>query len=207
MANNTYRLRYLPLFYTDLEEKVTYIVVKLQNPQAANDLLDAKVVFEVIVLIERSPFELLFGVLGHNFSFSLTLKAGYELQGLPNNVFFRLCDILNLKAGKEGLTSSKFLQYVAKKIPTTYSGKKIQPHEVAIYKQRDVAEEDKIYFCGWRFYLDSDRDARNFDKTRKWLGGDAYNFCKKNNISSCWTDKDIKRKDYYTPQEYLSKHK
>lgn len=74
-----------------------------------------KVVFEVIVLIERSPFELLFGVLGHNFSFSLTLKAGYELQGLPDNVFFRLCDILNLKAGKEGLTSSKFLQYVAKK--------------------------------------------------------------------------------------------
>lgn len=58
MANNTYRLRYLPLFYTDLEEKVTYIVVKLQNPQAANDLLDAKVEFEAIVLIERSTFEL-----------------------------------------------------------------------------------------------------------------------------------------------------
>ena len=25
MANNSYRLRYLPLFYTDLEEKVAYI--------------------------------------------------------------------------------------------------------------------------------------------------------------------------------------
>lgn len=41
MANNSYRLRYLPLFYTDLEEKVTYIADKLRNPQAANDLLDA----------------------------------------------------------------------------------------------------------------------------------------------------------------------
>lgn len=41
MANNTYGLGYLSLFYTDLEEKVTYIVDKLQNPQAANDLLDA----------------------------------------------------------------------------------------------------------------------------------------------------------------------
>ena len=41
MANNTYGLRYLPLFYTDLEEKITYIAEKLQNPQAANDLLDA----------------------------------------------------------------------------------------------------------------------------------------------------------------------
>ena len=35
MANNSYRLRYLPLFYTDLEEKVTYIADKLRNPQAA----------------------------------------------------------------------------------------------------------------------------------------------------------------------------
>jgi toxin ParE1/3/4 len=41
MANNTYRLRYLPLFYTDLEEKIKYIADKLQNPQAANDLLAA----------------------------------------------------------------------------------------------------------------------------------------------------------------------
>lgn len=41
MANNTYRLRYLPLLYTDLEEKIIYIADKLQNPQAANDLLDA----------------------------------------------------------------------------------------------------------------------------------------------------------------------
>lgn len=36
MANNTYRLRYLPLFYTDLEKKVTYIAYNLK---AANDLL------------------------------------------------------------------------------------------------------------------------------------------------------------------------
>jgi hypothetical protein len=35
-----YRLRYLPLFYEDLDEKVTYILEKLKNPKAANDLLD-----------------------------------------------------------------------------------------------------------------------------------------------------------------------
>lgn len=33
-------MRYLPLFYEDLEEKVTYIAEKLKNPKAANDLLD-----------------------------------------------------------------------------------------------------------------------------------------------------------------------
>lgn len=35
-----YKLRYLPLFYEDLEQKVVYIAEKLQNPQAANDLID-----------------------------------------------------------------------------------------------------------------------------------------------------------------------
>ena len=41
MADTKYKLRYLPLFYEDLEQKVVYIAEKLQNPQAANELIDA----------------------------------------------------------------------------------------------------------------------------------------------------------------------
>ena len=40
MYDKRYRLRYLPLFYEDLDEKVTYIAEKLKNPKAASDLLD-----------------------------------------------------------------------------------------------------------------------------------------------------------------------
>lgn len=40
MLSKKYRLRYLPLFYEDLEDKVIYIAEKLKNPKAANDLLD-----------------------------------------------------------------------------------------------------------------------------------------------------------------------
>lgn len=40
MADSLYKLRYLPLFYKDLSDKITYISETLQNPQAANDLLD-----------------------------------------------------------------------------------------------------------------------------------------------------------------------
>ena len=39
MDNVKYELRYLPLFYEELEEKAVYIAEKLMNPQAANDLL------------------------------------------------------------------------------------------------------------------------------------------------------------------------
>lgn len=160
--------------------------------------------FEVIVLIEREPFELLFGVIGHNYSFILKLFRGYELESLPNEVFFKLCDILKLKPSKEGLTSFKFVRYVAERIPIHYSGRRIQPHEIAVYKQQNIPEKDKIYFCGWKFYTSEKRHARNFEKTRKWLGDEAYQFCIKHNISSCWTDNINKRKDYFSPQAYLN---
>ena len=40
MYGEKYRLRYLPLFYEDLDEKITYIAEELKNPKAASDLLD-----------------------------------------------------------------------------------------------------------------------------------------------------------------------
>lgn len=40
MGDTNYKLRYLPLFYRDLEEKIVYIAETLQNPKAANDLLN-----------------------------------------------------------------------------------------------------------------------------------------------------------------------
>lgn len=51
MSGNKYRLSYLPLFYEELDEKITYIAEKLKNPKAANDLLD-KV---EMAILERLP--------------------------------------------------------------------------------------------------------------------------------------------------------
>jgi toxin ParE1/3/4 len=51
MRNNRYSLRYLPKFYEELDETVTYIAEQLSNPRAANDLLD-----EVeTAILERLP--------------------------------------------------------------------------------------------------------------------------------------------------------
>jgi len=51
MADTKYKLRYLPLFYEDLEQKVVYIAEKLHNEKAAHDLIDA---VEKAIL-ERQP--------------------------------------------------------------------------------------------------------------------------------------------------------
>lgn len=39
--DNEYELRYLPLFYEDMYEKITYIREKILNPEAADDLINA----------------------------------------------------------------------------------------------------------------------------------------------------------------------
>lgn len=41
MGETTYSLRYLPLFYDDLEERVMYIAKVLHNNTAVNNLIDA----------------------------------------------------------------------------------------------------------------------------------------------------------------------
>lgn len=52
MKKPKYKLRYLPLFYDDLWQKISYIRDNLQNPQAAQNLLNA---VEQAIL-ERLPF-------------------------------------------------------------------------------------------------------------------------------------------------------
>ena len=47
-----YELRYLPLFYDDLNRVVKYVSESLQNPEAANRLIDA---VEKAIL-ERAPY-------------------------------------------------------------------------------------------------------------------------------------------------------
>lgn len=163
--------------------------------------------FEVIVALDHEPFEILFGVVGYNLSFCLNLYRGYELETIPSEVFYKLCKILNLKPSKEGFNSFKFLKFFATKIPGRYSGRKVQPHERAIYIKNNVPDADKIYFYGWKFYTDSEKNAKNFEKTRRLLGDDAYFFCKEHDISSCWTDKVELRKDYYLPQDFYSKNR
>ena len=54
MEDIKYKLRYLPLFYEDLEQKVLYIAEKLCNQQAANELIDAveKAILERVPVAE-----------------------------------------------------------------------------------------------------------------------------------------------------------
>lgn len=56
MDSTKYKLRYLPLFYEDLEQKMRYISEKLNNPKAANDLIDAVKNKESLLAVRHRDF-------------------------------------------------------------------------------------------------------------------------------------------------------
>ena len=82
MADAKYKLRYLPLFYEDLEQKVIYIAEELHNQQAANELFDA-VENAINQAIEENP------------------KAVTDYKnGKENSVNFLVGQVMRLTKGK-----------------------------------------------------------------------------------------------------------
>lgn len=188
-----YRFEKLRILYQDmLKEKKMQEKFKFQIN---------KVIFEAIFLADRHPFELLIGVKEHQFAFVLQVRQTRNgfITELPDNIYYRICDILKLSWSKDHFSSYAFFQRVDAAIPHCCSNNSVEPHEIAYYKKRDIAEDEKIYFCGWNDHIADGRKARNFGKTRLLLGDAIAEFCRKNNISSMWTDVKKERMKYGKP--------
>ena len=114
--------------------------------------------------------------------------------------FYSLCRLLNLNPGKEVFTSEIFLKHIANSSPKHVAPERIPPHElIDIYPgiREQIDEADKVYFVRWA--PQGDNKARNFAKTEKLVGRVAADFCRKHNISSCWTDDPAKAKPLTLP--------
>ena len=74
--------------------------------------------FDVVFAINRKPFELMFGCVGHGkCNFILTMEKGYMLSPISDEVFETLCRVLHLSYRGDRFTSYKFLQHVDSKVP------------------------------------------------------------------------------------------
>lgn len=54
MLNDSYELRYLPLFYEEFDKRGSYIAFNLENPSAANNLMD-DVESAILKRLEEGP--------------------------------------------------------------------------------------------------------------------------------------------------------
>lgn len=162
----------------------------------------AKVQIDVFFLIDRVPFELLVGVHGYNLGFVVKIHNGFRAESVPDDVFWKLCNLLCLKPKGGVFTSEIFLKYIASHAPSRCSLKTIQPHQMAPYYSVDSIDDgEKVYFCGWKPHLSDNRHVRekNLEKTEFFFGKQVVDFCRSNNISSAWTDKQDSAMNFVLP--------
>jgi hypothetical protein len=150
------------------------------------------VTFDVIFLIDETPFCLMFGAKGHNVSFEFEVGPGFSVApNIPNEAYRALCKALGLTYDSGNPFSIKsFLDDFSARVPHLLGTKKEpKPHEVARHR-RDVEDSEKVYFCGWRDNTKRSEHVtpKNLHKTRRLLGEAIYQSCKEKNISTCWTD-------------------
>lgn len=180
------------------------------NSMKINDVKRSKfiftysnVAFDVFFFTDEVPYKLCIGVIARNFYFELNVIKGYIIDINIGDKYLKLIEILGLKYNKENpFKTIYFFNELNKKIPKKIDVKnKWKPSDYAVYK-RNVEEANKIYFCGW---FDDDKVSKNvrkenLEKTKEILGTEAYLMCKKNNISSKWTDIPSKAIEYYLPK-------
>ena len=150
------------------------------------------VVFDIFFFTDEVPYKLCIGGRANNFYFELNVKKGYIIDINIGDKYLRLLEILGLKYNPDSpFKTIYFFNELNKNIPKKIdTNNKWKPSDYAIYK-RNVEEAEKIYFCGW---FDNDKVGKkvrekNLEKTKEILGTDAYLMCKKNNISSKWTER------------------
>jgi len=177
--------------------------------QTKFDFRFRSLLFLVVYIAEKFPHELLFGCRLKNLFFIVQVNVGYIIStNLETSTYKALVAALDLRFDPNNpFSPTIFFQDFDNNTPTTTNPKNIPKVSEIAQLRRDVEDSEKIYFFGWRVneIKNSKVSPENLDKTRKICGMATYEFCKKNNISSCWTDDAAKEVPYYKPPEEIRK--
>jgi len=158
--------------------------------------------FDIFFFIDESPFKLLIGARGGNFAITVNVDVVTFKISTYIGKFNELCEFLELEF-KEGnpFSTNAFFADLNCNIPSTASRHNVpRPSEIAEYVD-NVLEADKVHFVGW---LDNNIQGNqvseeNLDKTRRLLGFDVYEICRRKNISSRWSPHERDSVEITTP--------
>lgn len=148
---------------------------------------------DIIFFTDESPYHLLIGAVGTSYSVVLPVNPGYILDNkIENDLYKKLCKVLGIRyVDGKSFKPSTFFSYLNDNIPFSKIVFKSYVSTVILSRYYPVIEDSKrIYFLSW---LDNDKSRHsvsqeNLEKTRTLLGYEEYLLCKKNNISSRWTN-------------------
>lgn len=160
--------------------------------------------FDCLFFIDTKPFELVMGCLGHNFAIFLDVENGFEIHPFiqPKETFLALLNALRTaNISNNNFDPKDFFQEFDQHIPTHANPQNAAKPQDVIRYFSNIEESDKIHFCGWR-----DNSLRghsvtesNLEKTRRFLGQQAYEFSKRRNLSTRWTHDPSMATEFYFP--------
>ncbi|ARZ01330.1 DUF6037 family protein [Yersinia ruckeri] len=156
------------------------------------------VTFDIILFIDDSPFQLLFGAIGHQCSFFVNVLQGFKISPVitPKSAYYDLCKALGLTYDPANpFSTNKFFSDFALHIPSSISTKKASILPVN-YQALVNDDGKKTHFSHWKNNSDKSGNVTddNLKKTYDAFGAEIKNFCRRKNISSCWSVKDKKSK-------------
>lgn len=154
------------------------------------------VTFDVIFFIDSSPFQLLFGAIGHQCSFFVNVLPGFQISPVitPTSAYHDLCKALGLTYDPANpFSTSKFFANFALHIPSKISTKKASILPVITQYTADD-DNNKIHFRHWKNNSAKSGNVTddNLKKTRDAFGQEIKDFCRRKNISSCWSANEKK---------------
>lgn len=144
--------------------------------------------FDVILSIANIGYEILIAIHTHNWGCVLKMSRNYIIE-VPDDVYFSLRRLLHLDWNNNHFSSAAFLRLLSENSPKYSNCQGVNYRELRNYlPYRQVDEAKKIYFCGWNDHKRDNRTAHNFDKTEFYFGKTISDYCRKNNVSSMWSD-------------------
>lgn len=145
-----------------------------------------KVIFDVAFFINSSPYQLLFGAKDHRCSFFVNVKKGFEISPIitPSSAYKDLCAALDLKYDPDNpFNPKKFYSEFSKKIPDRIRKKNTSMPRLT---QTSTDQNDFGTFSHWKIHSTQNVTIPNLIKTEKAFGKEVMEFCKNQNVSSCW---------------------
>ncbi|WP_272525270.1 DUF6037 family protein [Providencia sp. PROV196] len=146
-----------------------------------------QVTFDVAFFINKSPYQLLFGAKNHKCSFFVNVKNGFEISPIitPSSAYKDLCTALSLKYDPENpFSPKKFYAEFANKIPNQIQSK--NSRSIPKLTQSITDLNDFGVFSHWKIHSIQHVKTKNLIKTEKAFGREVMEFCKNQNVSSCW---------------------
>jgi len=150
--------------------------------------------YDCIFVATREPFELGLACLEHSFTLLFQLDHKFETSGFISdtrifNSFSRALKKAN--DGWPGLRMPVFLLQVDRRIPSQATLTSAPTTEsFTPSESQAVNTEHKPYLCGWKLHSPSSGrnvSLENLRKTEELLGQEAGEFCRRHNVSTCWT--------------------